>query len=530
MTTDITNPKHLKEPDRPWWRSRWCLLVGAFLASGCLAVLVGLASYLVMGPTTADSWYNRYLILYVAMALFCVAIFIVYRDELEAHPDFAFFLLMLTLTVGGSLLFDVNQVSWDQGNHFGHTLNWIGSFEPHVLDGAEYRLRYMNFNEHHTNLAELAEYRQWLDAATYPSDKVATFSWGNLFQRLSSLPSFLVYWPLRMLGVSFSWAYVLSKLPSALIYSLLCYRAMREVKSGKMIVAAVAMIPTALFLAENYSYDFWLNGFTLWAVAAVVGAMQRSQPVTARTMAKILVLFVLGLLVKAVYAPLALIALLIPRRRFTSEKGAVWARVAVVLVTLGILATFAVPMMVGGAGEGDVRGGSDVNAAEQVFYVLADFPHYIFGVLLPFMLDYLNPVHCGEYLGQYAYLGIAPAPFYLVSFALLIFTCVTDHSEEDAAICTWKSRTVTGVVCWVCLCLAASALYVSFTPVGSSTIAGFQFRYIIPVLFPMLIFYGLPNVGARVRARAPRYNVWVLALLTAVPLLETWALYVSLVG
>jgi uncharacterized membrane protein len=40
--------------------------------------------------------------------------------------------------------------------------------------------------------------------------------------------------------------------------------------------------------------------------------------------------------------------------------------------------------------------------------------------------------------------------------------------------------------CFMALCLAATALYISFTPVGENTIAGCQVRYIVPVLFPIL--------------------------------------------
>jgi uncharacterized membrane protein len=41
---------------------------------------------------------------------------------------------------------------------------------------------------------------------------------------------------------------------------------------------------------------------------------------------------------------------------------------------------------------------------------------------------------------------------------------------------------------------AATALYISFTPVGHNTILGCQWRYIIPTLFPFLYAVGSPRV------------------------------------
>ena len=52
-----------------------------------------------------------------------------------------------------------------------------------------------------------------------------------------------------------------------LVYSLCCSFSMKRLHSGKMILAVVAMFPTSLFIASNYSYDTWVIGFVMIGMA-----------------------------------------------------------------------------------------------------------------------------------------------------------------------------------------------------------------------------------------------------------------------
>ena len=67
-------------------------------------------------------------------------------------------------------------------------------------------------------------------------------------------------------------------------------------------------------------------------------------------------------------------------------------------------------------------------------------------------------------------------------------------------------------MCLFSLVLVATALYVSFTPVGLATVNGCQTRYVIPVLVPALAV-GLNNKIFRIGEKT---NLIVLFLLVAI--------------
>ena len=50
------------------------------------------------------------------------------------------------------------------------------------------------------------------------------------------------------------------------------------------------------------------------------------------------------------------------------------------------------------------------------------------------------------------------------------------------------------ISCIAAIILAATALYVSFTPVAHSTILGCQKRYLLPVILPVLYFLSEWNI------------------------------------
>ena len=84
----------------------------------------------------------------------------------------------------------------------------------------------------------------------------------------------------RFAGLSYYEIVTISKLGSALVFCFVCYLAMRRLKSGKMILAVVAMFPTSLYLASSFSYDYWVNCFTILGMAYFVANLQeKDEPI-----------------------------------------------------------------------------------------------------------------------------------------------------------------------------------------------------------------------------------------------------------
>ena len=80
---------------------------------------------------------------------------------------------------------------------------------------------------------------------------------------------------------------------------------------------------------------------------------------------------------------------------------------------------------------------------------------------------------------------------------LLFFVAAFDRTRKDSFDLSVNAlpKTITFVSLFAAISLIATSLYVGFTPVGSTTIAGCQFRYFFP-LFP-IFFYFVGSVRLR---------------------------------
>ncbi len=143
------------------------------------------------------------------------------------------------------------------------------------------------------------------------------------YYTVAYIPAAVGLWTARLLALSTTQGFLLGRLATFACYALLAYFACKRLKSGKMVLAACAMVPTAVFLASGYSYDFWLIGFLMLGFSLFVGELQRpDEPLRWRWFLLMVAAFLLGLGPKAVYVPIAAMLLFMPRSKFAKPVGA----------------------------------------------------------------------------------------------------------------------------------------------------------------------------------------------------------------
>lgn len=91
---------------------------------------------------------------------------------------------------------------------------------------------------------------------------------------------------------------------------------MRRVRRGKAVFAAVGMIPSMVFLASAYNYDYWIVGWTLLGFAKYLALYENDEPITTRQLADIIVTIIIGILPKIVYFPLLFPAIILAKGAF----------------------------------------------------------------------------------------------------------------------------------------------------------------------------------------------------------------------
>ena len=479
---------------------------GLFVVAACAGYfLVKLAC---TGSLSGPMIWPRHL--FCAAAGLAAASLITFRRTLGRKPEVLF--VIVCLCAGSLMVFlypETPLVSWDDEYHYDQALTWsyLGEERLTVQDAMNI-IQDVDVNDSFllgTPRDELmAKHQEQADMGV-ESVVSKPLEAKNIYEMFPAAGLYLA----RVLGLSYYWTYSLGKLFNLLAYTLCGFFAIRRLKSGKMLLAAVLLIPTSVFLASVYAYDPGLTAFTALGLAYCFAEWQERGQRMTRLHAGIMIGGLLfGCLTKAVYFPLLLIPMFLPGSKFRpagepASAGGLTRRQFLLLTAgamLVLFATFMIPTLTGGA-EGDSRGGGDVDAYGQISWVLGH-PFQYAGILWSFLKDYLNPAHFWNVLNVFGYMGYGGYSDVLrwTLIALAFLDREKQHYSLEKSV--WGRL---GVLAGVLggLVLVCTALYVMFTPVGLDWINGVQFRYQVPFLFPFFMALGFGWISRPLKLEIP---------------------------
>ncbi|MCI8409684.1 MAG: DUF2142 domain-containing protein [Lachnospiraceae bacterium] len=493
-----------------------CNLIGSFL-------LEMLIAYIVIGKeNTLGEYFNWRRYIYILAACFVIEeLYLFMRKKIEKIENL-FLVLMFTI---GILMISTQPfiagVNWDGQIHYERVLQYSGLTKVSYTQADEDMIL-INYGIEH-DLSKLKS--NFAFSSKYANSKVMEKpkQYTIIFQSISYLPTAMTHKAATMLHLPFWLNFSLGRIVNFLLYTYLLYKSICKLKYGKILCMVIGMLPTSLFLATNYGYDQWVTGFSILGVAYLFGEMQeKEKKISMKSMVVILLSFLIGLSAKAIYFPLLGLCLMIKKEKFTSKKVCCIFKISAICVVGMLMASFLLPMLfAGGAGSGDARGGSDVNSAAQISYILSN-PWEYTKILLRFIfVEYVNPYFSSGYTNAMAYLGTGSIG--AISFLTMIISIFADRNQEEREILQAKNRVWTFLIIFGTICLVATALYVSFTPVGYHTVNGCQYRYLIPILFPLLYFFHVNKIGEIVSKKIDKNKLAVITLLLSlIPLFWTY--------
>ncbi len=472
-----------------------------------LGVLTELFYRQLRGVDTNGNMFNKATCSAFCIFFVVVAIFVTQRKNLAAAPEKAVMLMLLTFGTMFLIIQPFAHVCWDTESHY-----------PWAMENSFFRTAYYSESDIIVDgpttpfLLYSTEYDEPTTIETlnqkgelYVKGDAVSFS-------MAHLPSGVFIAVARLFGANFYVRYLFGRIANVIMYAVVCYFAIKKLKSGKMVASIIALFPTNIFLASNYSYDWWVTAFALLGTAYFVSEIE--QPDKKMTITDTVIMcaaFMLASLPKLIYVMLFALPLFM-FKKYESKRDkinyyAVWA--AFFLVTLFL---FAIRSLGTVGGTGDLRGGA-VNPSEQVLFIFREPVRYA-KMLLNFIRHYLSLGGTKSYIGNFAYFGTVGETSVIV--VLLLFAAFTDRENPKML----KGAIITRIVAVLLLIggasLIATALYIDFTPVMSNVINGCQPRYIIPLIAPTMLLLAGPTVIIKNRKM---YNGAILGL-TA---LSTWA-------
>jgi len=308
----------------------------------------------------------------------------------------------------------------------------------------------------------------------------------------------------RMLNMPFDWQYGMGKLGSLVFYTLILALAMKISKSGKKFIAVLGLMPTPLFLAEEYSYDGFIMGFLFLGFILWLNELFSEEPLTWYSALFMMGCFVAGSWSKQIYIFMILLLCFLPSRKFKSKKSMLLFKgmtVAVMLLILySIINAVGAPknLNIGGIGTGvdyDITMAGDLRV--QGVSMIGQIQHILQNPLIytKLLLTSLTKTLWDYTLGMrpwldLAYCGSFSAKFSWVTGILLLFTGFVKVENESTLVLSPRYKGLVAFMFFGIACVIWTSLYATYSKVGAGSIAGVQARYYIPLMLPFMYLFG----------------------------------------
>lgn len=407
-------------------------------------------------------------------------------------PEWVF--AVFAFAIGSLLIWGIgtNQVSFDEYAHakkaydfsFGTTIETTesamqmkGNLLPFFYNRAERKLveAYEQTNHDYSwaDITYQSRFRRSEDRVYYPNS--AGFFIG------------------RKLGADFATTVALAKYGNLLLYIVVVFLAIKLADGFPMLVALIGLLPNNLFIASAISYDGVVTAFLLLATVLITNELlEPEKKITWKSALGILLAYVIGSLTKPVYIVMALMLVFLGRKKFENRFQETVFKLSVCIVAGLMLYAIFKPLPAAG-GDYQLVGNSSflgdkrnvgTSFGGQMSYILSN-PLAYTKVLLSSMggmlWDYLFG---GDSFIGYAYLGFKSFLWTWLCLGAAFLTAMFWEKEEKRKTIGVKYILLNLLMIFGTSAIILTSMYVSYTPVGSDTIAGVQGRYFIPLFLP----------------------------------------------
>lgn len=471
--------------------------------------------------------FNKYRMFVVFSIVSSIELLFIFRKKIAGRLEYAF--VIIALLIGGSMLVCLpsNKIGWDEEIHFGRSyrLAIIGETEelpmqissfftvseynwPLVQPGSfEENDAFDNVNnEFYKNAEKDTEVKGWT-SGVYTS--------GYIFEAIGIKIA-------KFFNASFSTIVFMGRFASLISFILLVFFAIKIIPIGKEILFFLSIMPTSIFIAITYNYDVVVYSCIVLGISIILKEwLTIVHRINCKNMLIACICLFIGCIPKAVYAPIVLLPLLIPKDKFSNQKQAKLIKLMFIFLFILLSSSFVLPSLMGKPTD-DIRGG-EVDSIMQLSLILSH-PFEYTKVLLKNIFDNFPSFVFGEAIFRaMGHTGTAGFAYLIPITASMLI--LTSPKEENVEIITIKNRIFIFIMISLTVALVWTSMYMAFTVPGSTTIMGVQGRYYRPFL---LLFYLIlsPNLQISIKRETYRFAlVSVCFIILSVTLLQIMNLY-----
>lgn len=456
--------------------------------------------------------WNPFVALVISGISFEVLYLIFYRKQNAKHPGIATSISLLVLGMCLLVLQPPYTSGWDEQIHTAHSYDLAVTGDE---QGTPNVISYLTTNSAWFYLHPDISFEERIDYIRVMNQMGDSFGedMGGYGLRMNSVGYIFQAGAMtvgKLFDLPFYLIWVMGKFANLALYAIGMGIAVAIVPFGKRLLMVVAHFPIMIFLSTVYTYDVTVNVFIILAICIWLRELvNKDQLFGYKWRIAFVACLVIGCMPKAVYAPLILCALLLPSSKFKSKKDAYVTKGLVILVFIMLMSTFVMPTVSSPSSGGDSRGG-DTSVATQMSYVLGQ-PFAYAVVLLKNIFDTAVNYTFGTLMSDFAYWGTASQP--VLFSILLVGTLMTDSYAEKGKriVLNVKEKVMAFFVIALTVALIWTALYLSFTEVGETTIAGVQARYYLPFIFLFYLLFKPKKIKSEFKVENYQMVVMLIA-------------------
>lgn len=434
------------------------------------------------------SWVRVFIIM---STLFTIVVLYKYRKYFGKRLDKAF--VLVGLIAGLSFILGTSKTvfnAWDDEIHMKNSQVFVDTAYGEYSEGFQLVSSHLlATNGTITNQEEKIELYKVINKLDRETNdmRIQLNSYGPKYGKIIYLPYKIGFVISDLLNLNLITAIVVSKMLNLLFYLLIIAFAIKISDDGvKKLIFIIGLLVSNMFLATQFSYDSTINAALILAISLFL-RMLNDERINYKYMMAFILSVVWASLPKAIYCFFGLLVLFIPNSKFKSKKQAISVKISVLAVVIVLMSSFVLPVLAGGVA-GDSRGGN-TSVSLQLKQILNNPFNYMIVFIKYYLKNGISVIIGKGTLAGLGYIGdgmeIINFIIYLVS--LIYILCITFTGYISKKRISKGIKSVLGVLLIGMYILIPTALYLSFTEVGSSTIEGVQPRYFICLLLPLLL-------------------------------------------
>ena len=338
----------------------------------------------------------------------------------------------------------------------------------------------------------------------------------------------------RLLGLNGNWVILLGRLCNMLGVAAIMAIALQLIPFGKKFFCVLLLLPEVVYLTASYSYDALNLALCFLAISYFFYMIWDEKPVKIKNIVLFMVILLIMIPIKMVYAPFIGLLLLIPRKQLEINRK--------ILMGAGALTVLGILLFLIWRWEDIVvlLRGLDYNTEEEarvsLGYMLQNPKNAVFVFFMNLMknIDYYLQSIMGEFVGRDRYeilLDRAYLPEWMM-IVLSIMLALGIYTDDKIDLKAWKKGWAAFLGVASCLLIFLS-MYLANNTVRMDYIHGVQGRYFLPVLLLLPAIAGKKRSNVepgRVRTGENTYMIIMMGINIAAVFMGLWHLIVSYFG